>query len=195
MKHDALAEDKRVISDESDAERKNISIPEKAAPSPVPAPVLGGDDDFITVSAVRKIKVTVPPVPDSKPAAARAITASESHMHSSRDAEYSESSDNEVDSDSEPMGVIDRSPYEANQDAEKSEPLFARMKEILKEVKSGEGNRGKVSDEARKIFGASHSWDMVHAYCKWWSRRSSIDAGRLPCFRILSNELVLIVQL
>jgi hypothetical protein len=66
------------------------------------------------------------------------------------------------------MEVIDRSPYEANQDAEKGEPLFARMKEILKEVKNGDSNRGKVSDEARKIFGALDSRDMVNAYCKWW---------------------------
>jgi hypothetical protein len=177
MNDDAPVEGKSVISDESDTEKKNrsssSSVPavdaSKIVQSPAPAPVPGGDDDFFTVSAVRKIKVTAPPGvgPNNKPAPAPFSETNQNKMSANNDDDYSESSDGEFDSDSEPMENIEKSPYEAHQDAEKGEPLFTGMKEILKEEKSAEFNRGKVSDEAKKIFGASDSWDMIKANCKW----------------------------
>ena len=174
------AETKSVISDESDSEKKNRrSAPETVAkvgvaPSPALMPVPGGDDDFFTLSAVRKIKVTAPPIPiaDIKPAAATTMLVSGNFLQNKnttscrKDDESSESSDDDFESDSEPMDVIEKSPYEINQDAEKGEPLFTRMKDILKEENHADNNRGKVSHEAKKIFGASLSWEMVKASCK-----------------------------
>ena len=171
------AEAKGVISDESDSEKKNrSSVPETVAkvavvPSPAPVAVPGGDDDFFTLSAVRKIKVTAPPIPtDSKPAATITTRVSGNFLENNNatsgrnDDEPSESSEDDYDSDAERMDLIEKSPYEVNQDAEKGEPIFSRIKEILKEEKND--GRGKVSDEAKQIFGASLAREMVKASCK-----------------------------
>jgi len=176
------------------------------APSPAPISVPGGDDDFFTVSAVRKIKVTEPPIPseNNKSAALSSTTTNptsttattkaprnrklsttreeeEQQQRQQEDEDYVRSASDsshvqEYQSDSEPMEIIEKSPYEINQDAEKGEPIFTRMKELLRESsshpRSGDnGNnkpngRGKVSDEAKEIFGVSDSHDLVRASCK-----------------------------
>lgn len=175
MKDKAATVVKGVISDESDTEKKAPKPPKfdapKVVPSPVPAPVAGGEDDFIKVSAVRKIKVTAPPVSaDSKPSATITVRSSaqkQTKMRYSRDDELSDSSDDEIGSVSEPMDVIEKSPYELGEDAEKGEALFTRMKETLKEEASDDGGTGRVSETAKQVFGPSNAWNMVKANCKY----------------------------
>lgn len=64
-------------------------------------------------------------------------------------------------SDSEPMDVIEKSPYEANFNAEKGVALFTRMKNLLKE-RHGDDYR-TVNAEATKIFGPTNAWCLVKA--------------------------------
>jgi len=165
----------------------NFDQPEVAA-SPAPVPIQGGDDEVIQVSHVRKIKVnlTEPPAPKvhkvHKPptfAATRPeqgppkpplpIFSGPNHPEIDSKTENKKKmkkkmpvEDAEEDvSDSEPMDVIEKSPYENNLDAEKGVAMFTRMKSILKERKEGDDYR-TVNEEATKIFGPN-AWCLVKA--------------------------------
>lgn len=147
------------------------------APSPAPVPIQGGDDEVIQVSAVRKIKVNITesgsktrhivesplrkqeysihPSPDTTSKGKESFNKEKNMKDLDRDEE-------ESPSDSEPMDVIEKSPYENNMDAEKGVELFTRMKNVLKERKEDDDYR-TVNEEATKIFGPTNAWCLVKA--------------------------------
>jgi hypothetical protein len=157
------------------------------APSPNPIPILGGEDEVIQVSAVRKIKVNI-----TEPLAKSRLSHSNEASLNGSDEEYHECQSHEAQqrqqqapmstrikrdpdlegdsqsapSDSEPMDIIEKSPYENNMDAEKGEELFMRMKNVLKEYDNGDDYR-TVHEEATKIFGPTNAWCLVKANGKY----------------------------
>lgn len=157
------------------------------APSPNPIPIQGGEDEVIQVSAVRKIKVNITESQAKSRLSSQSIESpptgidEEQHQvnHSNeetqqhrqqppmaarikRDPDWVEGDSQTSPSDSEPMDVIEKSPYENNMDAEKGEELFMRMKNALKECDNGDDYR-TVHEEATKIFGPTNAWCLVKA--------------------------------
>eukprot|EP00429_Kryptoperidinium_foliaceum_P039230 CAMPEP_0176179638 /NCGR_PEP_ID=MMETSP0120_2-20121206/92039_1 /TAXON_ID=160619 /ORGANISM="Kryptoperidinium foliaceum, Strain CCMP 1326" /LENGTH=496 /DNA_ID=CAMNT_0017517811 /DNA_START=185 /DNA_END=1671 /DNA_ORIENTATION=+ len=157
-------------------ETKRIFDQPRISESPAPAPVAGGEDEVIRVSAVRKIKVTAPPPParsnsnssldpkrnnhinknDKMPKKKRNVLYDDEDDDEEEEEEFLESSDEE--SDFEPMNVVVKSPYEGSSDAEKGEPLFHKMKSVLQEAENK-----KLNPEAVRIFGQANAWCLVKA--------------------------------
>jgi hypothetical protein len=164
------------------------------APSPNPIPILGGEDEVIQVSAVRKIRVNITEPLAKSNRLSQSIEAPPIGTNIDDDDEQHQanhSNSNEIQhqppspsmstrikrdpdrdgevlsapSDSEPMDVIEKSPYENNMDAEKGEELFMRMKNVLKEHDNGDDYR--VNEEATKIFGPTNAWCLVKANGTW----------------------------
>eukprot|EP00934_Nitzschia_sp_Nitz4_P007084 Nitzschia sp. Nitz4//scaffold212_size37733//27005//28699//NITZ4_007738-RA/size37733-augustus-gene-0.11-mRNA-1//1//CDS//3329542037//7074//frame0 len=164
---DSSAEAKKVqpiVLDSKTTPSKSTEEP-AAAPSPAPVPIQGGEDDVIQVSHVRKIKVNIMESPT--PAKAAASNGREELRRSASREVKKRKAKNQMDlfeeeiSDSEPMAVIEKSPYEANLNAEKGVDLFSRMRNILKERK-GDDYR-TVDAEATRIFGPTNAWCLVKA--------------------------------
>ncbi len=154
------------------------------APSPAPVPIQGGEDEVIRVSAVRKIKVNSTeqvfktkniveappprkqedqPIPPTSDSSIQLQTPDIADMPK-RIITNPETDGDESHSDSEPMTVIEKSPYENNMDAEKGVELFTKMKNVLKERNEGDDYR-TVHEEATKIFGPTNAWCLVKANC------------------------------
>jgi hypothetical protein len=66
-------------------------------------------------------------------------------------------------SESVPMDVIEKSPYEPGLNAEKGEAFFEEIKRLLKEENNEEDVR-LVNPETIKIFGPTNGWCLVKAY-------------------------------
>ena len=63
------------------------------------------------------------------------------------------------------MDVIEKSPYEWEQDAEKEEELFERMDDILADEDEGEdASPSKTAAAAIRVFGPTNGRALVRAY-------------------------------
>ena len=156
-------------------------------PSPNPIPILGGENEVIQVSAVRKIKVNITEPLAKSNRLSQSIEAPPNGTSIDNEEQNQVNQSNEIQhqpsasmstrikrdpdwdgdaqsapSDSEPMDVIEKSPYENNMDAEKGEELFMKMKSVLKEHDNGDDYRS-VNEEASKIFGPTNAWCLVKA--------------------------------
>jgi hypothetical protein len=135
--------------------QKGVDTPIVASPAPVPTK--GGEDEVIRVSRIRSIGVkqmealSLPPRESTarfRGSAKQSRTAEDGH------------SDADV-SDCAPMDIIEKSPYEANLNAEKGVKLFIDMRRLLEESESDEYRT--VSPQATKIFGPTNAWCLVKA--------------------------------
>ncbi|KAG7346705.1 hypothetical protein IV203_005774 [Nitzschia inconspicua] len=152
-------------------------------PSPAPAVVQGGDDDFFQVSHVASIEVkkvaAKPPTSvlhrnHSQPhrtdsSSGGSFPSAGSHEEEEEDEKMSsevETPDSEIDDDSidnslaeERNIIIDKSPYEADFDAEKGEKVFDEMKDVLLE-----DERGGPKPKAVELFGKTNASCLIRVH-------------------------------
>lgn len=138
------------------------------APSPAPVPIRGRDDEFIRVSHVRKIKVNSMGVVEPK----KKLDMEDSKRTapskgSERRRNHVESDDDDGNTtDCDPMDVIEKSPYEPEQNAEYGVEIFTKLRSVLQEV-SDANDYKSVNPEASKIFGPTNAWCLVKASGKF----------------------------
>lgn len=151
--------------------------------SPAPAVVKGGENEFVKVSHLASIEVNEVAQKQPTQRMVQRMKASptnttevaselndmeddaEEKFHSQgRTRNFQASSPKMVDylddvSDSAPMDVIGKSPYEQGLNAEKGEKIFEEIKRLLEEDSSS----GDVNPEALRVFGPTNGCCLVKA--------------------------------
>jgi hypothetical protein len=157
-------------SQEPSQRRAVVAKPGEEQPSPAPAVVQGGEDDFFQVSHLASIEVNQVATKAStaglhrKPPSVRRAdsshscstspsTGSQQEQEEEDDKMASEhgTPDSDIDSNSLPDEAIEKSPYEVDFDAERGEEIFEDMKNILVEEGAGPKQR------AIELFGETNA--------------------------------------